>query len=201
MLIGNAEGHMIIPRFSRRRLLVALMCGLCLPLCMAQAPQPPRTILIIRHAKKPNDGSKDLSPEGFKRAALLPKLFLPKGVRPDLPMPQVLFASPATKHSNRPVETITLLAEALHLPIHQEIENDNYAELAHLLLSGQYAGNVVLISWHHGNIPQLAQALGADPPYGQWPDQQFDRIWRIDYVDGKATIRDLPHQLVPGDSK
>jgi hypothetical protein len=33
-----------------------------------------------------------------------------------------------------------------------------------------------------------------------WPDTQFDRIWRIDYKDGKATIKDLPQHLLPGDS-
>jgi hypothetical protein len=42
--------------------------------------------------------------------------------------------------------------------------------------------------------------LGAPPPY-KWPDTQFDRIWRIDYKDGNATVTDLPMGLLPGDSK
>ncbi len=189
--------------FSRRRFLLVLAFALCLPFTAAwgQAPHPPATILIIRHAEKLTDGRLDLSETGFKRAALLPKLFLPAGVRPDLPTPQFLFATHQSKHSNRPVETITPLSEALHLPISHDIMDEDYAELAKLLLNGQYAGKVVFVSWHHGKIPELAKSLGAEPPYAKWPDEQFDRVWRIDYLDGKVTIRDLPQSLMPGDSK
>lgn len=163
------------------------------------SPQPPATILIIRHAEKLTDGRHDLSPVGYQRASLLPKLF--DGSRSDLPLPQSLFATHASKHSNRPVETITPLAAALKLPIDSTFMDDDYAALAKQLLSGKYAGKVVLVAWHHGKIPQLATALGAEPPYTPWPDGQFDRIWRIDYRDGKATLRDLPQGLLPGDSK
>lgn len=196
-------GYMKINGFSRRRFLFFIASVLSLTCCFVQAqtPQPPATILIIRHAEKLTNGRLDLSETGFKRAALLPKLFVPAGVRPDLPMPQFLFATHQSKHSNRPVETITPLSEALHLPISHDIMDEDYAELAKLLLGGQYAGKVVLVSWHHGKIPELAKSLGAEPPYAKWPDEQFDRVWRIDYVDGKATIRDLPQALMPGDSK
>jgi hypothetical protein len=165
----------------------------------AVSPQPPATILIIRHAEKLTDGRQDLSPVGYQRAELLPKLF--DGSRSDLPVPQVLFATHVSKHSNRPVETITPLATALKLPIDSTIMDDEYAALAKVLLSGKYAGKVVLVAWHHGKIPQLASALGVRPPYAPWPDGQFDRIWRIDYKDGKATLLDLPQGLLPGDSK
>jgi hypothetical protein len=167
----------------------------------AATGQPPATILIVRHAEKLTDGRIDLSSVGFERAKLMPKLFLPAGVRPDLPMPQVLFATHLSAHSNRPVETVTPLAAALDLPIDDSFLNDDYAGLAAALLSGKYAGKVVLVAWHHGKIPQLATALGATPPYTPWPDQQFDRIWRIDYANGKATLRDLAYAIMPGDSK
>ncbi len=162
-------------------------------------PRPPSTILIIRHAEKLTDGRQDLSETGYKRAALLPTLFT--GARADLPVPQVLFATHLSKHSNRPVETITPLAAALKLPIDGTIMDDDYAALAKELLSGKYAGKVVLVAWHHGRIPQLAIALGVQPPYTPWPDGQFDRVWRIDYRDGKTVLTDLPQGLLPGDSK
>jgi hypothetical protein len=57
------------------------------------------------------------------------------------------------------------------------------------------------VVWHHGEIPNLARALGATPPYSPWPEQQYDRIWRIDYANGKVTLHDLPYLLLPGDSK
>ena len=163
--------------------------------------QPPATILIIRHAEKLTDGRIDLSPTGFKRADLLTNLFVPAGVRSDLPTPQVLIASHQSPHSNRPVQTITPLAKALNLPIDSTYMSEDYASVARSLLSGKYAGKVVLIAWHHGVLPQFVTALGAQPPYAKWPDTQFDRIWRIDYdKDGKATLKDLPHNLLPGDS-
>ncbi|MEO8737166.1 MAG: hypothetical protein ABI380_11575 [Edaphobacter sp.] len=181
--------------------LVALLAagGIVQAQSVAVLPQAPATILIIRHAEKLTDGRVDLSEAGYKRAALMPTLFA--GARADLPVPQVLFATHLSKHSNRPVETITPLAAALKLPIDSTIMDDDYAALAKELLGGKYAGKVVLVAWHHGKIPQLAVALGAQPPYTPWPDGQFDRIWRIDYKDGKATLRDLPQELLPGDSK
>jgi broad specificity phosphatase PhoE len=179
----------------------ALLSGVLRAGAQPGAPQPPATILIIRHAEKLTDGRIDLSPVGFERAKLMPKLFLPAGVRPDLPTPQVLFATHVSARSNRPVQTVTPLAAALHLPIDDSFSNDDYAGLAAALLSGKYAGKVVLVVWHHGRIPQLAAALGATPPYTPWPDQQFDRIWRIDYANGKASLRDLPYEIMPGDSK
>jgi hypothetical protein len=163
--------------------------------------QAPATILLIRHAEKLTDGQIDLSPTGFERARLLPNLFSPAGARPDLPTPQVLFATHVSEHSNRPVQTVTPLAAALHLPIDDSFKNEDYAALAAALLSGKYAGKVVLVVWHHGNIPQLASDLGATPPYTPWPDTQFDRIWRIDYANGRATLQDLPYAVLPGDSK
>ena len=65
-------------------------------------PQPPATILIIRHAEKLTDGRIDLSPTGFERARLLPKLFSPTSARPDLPTPQVLFATISARTQTAP---------------------------------------------------------------------------------------------------
>jgi hypothetical protein len=123
-------------------------------------PQPPATVLLIRHAEKLTDGRIDLSPTGFEHARLLPKVFSPAAARPDLPTPQVLFATHISEHSNRPVQTVTPLAAALHLPIDDSFSNEDYPALAAALLSGKYAGKTVLVVWHHGKIPQLASALG-----------------------------------------
>jgi hypothetical protein len=184
----------------------ALVLALVIPTtfihkAFAQDYPPPATILIIRHAEKLENGEKDLSPIGIQRANLIPHLFLPPGVRRDLPTPQVLFATHESAHSDRPLQTIKPVATALKLPVNHVFRNEEYADLAQELLSGQYAGKVVLIVWHHGEIPQLAAALGATPPYDPWPAEQYDRIWRIDYNHGKATLKDLPQSLLPGDSK
>jgi len=165
----------------------------------AQAPQPPATILLIRHGEKPATGI-DLAPAGVARAKAIPQLF--GGEAPhNLPRPDFLFATHISKSSNREVDTLLPLSEALKMPISHEVDDKDFATLATELLSGKYAGKVVLVCWHHGALPQFARALGATPPYDKWPDTQFDRVWRIDYAGGKATLTDLPQALMPGDSK
>jgi hypothetical protein len=191
-------------RDRRRSLLLAILklalVLLFVPFGFGQSARPPATILLIRHAEKLTDGQMDLSPQGFERAKVIPMLF--GGAPPhNLPRPDFLFATHISKKSNRPVQTITLLSEALKLPINSDFDDADYASLAKLLLSGKYAGKVVLVAWHHGKMPEFAEALGATPPYKPWPDAQFDRVWRIDYRDGKAVLRDVPQGLLAGDSK
>ena len=164
----------------------------------SEVPQPPATIFLIRHAEKLTNGEMDLSAAGSERAKLLVQAF--SGNRPELPTPQVLFAAHVSAHSNRSLQTLLPLATSLHLPIDDSFKDEDYEDLAAVLLSGKYAGKVVLVAWHRGKIPQLATALGATPPYARWPAEQYDRIWRIDYVNGKASLRDLPYALMPGDS-
>jgi hypothetical protein len=190
---------------ARVILLVAALAGVLAGVAFGQAPraqEPPKTILLIRHAEKPPIGM-DLSPAGFERAKLIPKLFGGAGAAAphDLPRPDFLFATHVSKNSNRPVETITPLSHAFGLPISHEIADKDFAVLAAELLSGKYAGKVVLVAWHHGSLPGLARALGATPPYDPWPETQFDRVWKIDYKDGKAVLTDLPQELMAGDSK
>lgn len=197
---------------SRRQFLAlfvffVLSAGLAAPAQTPQMVQPPATVLLIRHAEKLTDGGIDLAPAGFARAKDLPQLFLGSnaGTAPKFPRPDALFATHQSKHSNRPFETLEPLSQALNLPINTDFEDDDYAGLAKLLLSGKYAGKVVLVAWHHGKLPQLAAALGIAPQPAPWPATQFDRVWRIDWhSDGnrsKPTLTDLPQQLMPGDSK
>ncbi len=170
-----------------------------IPPALGQAPQPPATIMLIRHAEKLTDGQIHLSPQGFERAKAMPMLFGTPAHA--LPVPQFLFASHQSKNSNRPVETITPVSQALGLPINSSIDDKDIAGLAKELMSGKYAGKVVLVAWHHGSMPAIARALGATPPYEPWPDTQFDRIWKIDYKDGKVTLTDVPQALMAGDSR
>jgi len=172
---------------------------------LGQAPTPPATILLIRHGEKPDTGI-HLSEAGVARAKAIPQLFGGAGaagsIGPhNLPKPDFLFATRAGKNSDREVDTLLPLSEALKMPISHEVADKEFATLATELLSGKYAGKVVLVCWHHGSLPEFAKALGATPPYDKWPDTQFDRVWRIDYSGGKAVLTGLPQGLMPGDSK
>ena len=158
---------------------------------------PPKQVLIIRHAEK--TGLKTdihLNPRGYERAAALPRLFPSQ-----FETPQALFATHRSAHSNRPVETITPLAHALSLRIDDRFGTNSHKALARAILSGpSYRGKTVLVCWHHGEIPALAEALGVKHPPTPWPDQQFDRVWQVQYAANPAMFKDLPQHLLSGDS-
>jgi len=205
-----------VVKLLRRNFVLSLCLALAAPAAIwngagvfAQTPgqlqtKAPAIVFIIRHAEKPmDDKNPDLAPQGFKRAAALPYLFLPvpgSSAAPRLPKPDALFASEAAKHSNRPVETITPLAQALHLQINHDYADRETAAVAKQVLSGKYAGKVVLICWHHGEIPHLAEAFGVVHPPTPWNDTVFDQIWKIQWIDGQARLTTLPQKLLKGDS-
>jgi hypothetical protein len=170
-------------------------------------PTTPSQILIIRHGEKPGDPSNDsagdspnLSTPGYERAASL-AIYIPA----TFGKPDALFATQASQNSNRPVETITPLANALGLSIDRNYADNDYPALATEVLSDpKYAGKLVLICWHHGKIPELTSALGGVPPTTHWKGHVFDRVWQIDYPAGGATsglkVVDIPQMLMYGDS-
>ncbi|HZY86891.1 MAG TPA: hypothetical protein VFE78_18805 [Gemmataceae bacterium] len=171
-------------------------------------------------------GGPDLSIRGSARAAALPSLFVPatpeltcalaagggttfegayrqvsaQGGPPRFRAPDFLFAAKASANSNRPVETITPLAVALQLEMNAKHSDDDYPKVASdILTNAKYARKVVLVCWHHGNIPRLAEALGAQGPL-LWPGGVFDRVWQITYADGSASFQNLPQMLLFNDS-
>jgi len=167
------------------------------------AKKAPAVVFILRHGEKPMDKkSSDLTEVGFRRAAALPTLFLPQAGSsklPRLPRPNAVFASAHSKNSNRPVETITPLAKALNLPLNQDFDEREVVPLADQVLGGKYAGKVVIICWHHGEIPHMAKAFGVTDAPKQWDDTVFDQIWMIEWIDGKPQFSVLPEHLLPGD--
>jgi hypothetical protein len=164
----------------------------------------PAAVLIVRHAEKPpvGDDSVHLAAEGVKRAEALPRLFRAAKNRPGpFPAPDFIFATKDSKRSSRPAETVAPLARALNRPVNAEFANADVAGLVREILGQpKYAGKTVLICWHHGTTPRLAKELGvADAP--EWKGSSFDRVWQITFdASGKATLRDRPQQLLPGDA-
>jgi hypothetical protein len=123
-----------------------------------------------------------------------------QGNPPRFATPDFLFATKASDSSNRPVETITPLSAALRLVIDAKHPDDDHAKVAaDILTHAKYAGKIVLVCWHHGTIPDLAEKLGIDDPPA-WPGAVYDRVWRISYASGVASLEDLPQMLLYGDS-
>lgn len=174
------------------------------------------------------DGGPDLSVRGAARAAALPSLFAPApnqqyqlscavaagaggftgtynqvsiaGSPPRFATPDFIFATKASSHSNRPVETITPLAAALNISYDdQHVDSDDAKVASDILTHAKYAGKVVLICWHHGHIPKLAQALGLQTP-PSWPGTVFDWVWQITWPNGQVLLTSHCQMLLYGDT-
>ena len=135
------------------------------PFASAQvlAKAPPlsdATILIIRHAEKPEDGP-ELSPAGEKRAQLYVDYF--KGLQIDGKPLKIdhLIAAADSKNSSRSRLTLTPLSRALRLPLDLRFETEEIDSLAHELRKRD-SGKCILICWHQGDIPDLLEELGAN---------------------------------------
>jgi len=90
---------------------------------MASEETRPRTILILRHAEKPDDDTNpDLSPAGYQRAISLARLIPAEFGKPDY-----LFAARKSRASNRCVETLTPLSQTQGLDINSDFPDRNYA--------------------------------------------------------------------------
>jgi hypothetical protein len=130
---------------------------------------------------------------------------------PLFPVPNFLFATQqsGTKDdpgSNRPYETITPLSEALQLSINNNYSNNDYADVVTEILTtnpAKYANQVVLICWHHGNIPKLVEAFGvpaSELPFPKWPATVFDLVCQITWSGTQAGLTIGYQQLLFGDS-
>ena len=151
----------------------------------APTPTPPSalaraTVFIIRHAEEPDHGD-GLSATGTAHANFYIGYFENYHLNASTPLKlTALFAAANSSSSHRPYLTLTPLSQAIGLPIDTQFKDDDYAKLADNLQTVDH-GRYVLVCWHHGNIPNLVRALGADPrellPDGKWPDDQYG--WMI----------------------
>jgi broad specificity phosphatase PhoE len=131
-------------------------------------------ILLMRHAEKIGDPmDPHLSAEGYARAAKLAD-YIPA----TFGIPQFLFATSISKHSIRPIETVGPLAAKIGVSIDSTYADQDYGALASQLLSEpRYvgSGSLIVVCWHHGNIPSMARALRARP--GSYPDPWDSRVF------------------------
>jgi hypothetical protein len=174
-------------------------CVALLVLFAHSARARPAEIILLRHAEKPADTRiPDLSPRGAERAQALARLL---AVWPD-GHPVAIFAARPTAHapSRRSIETIEPTARELHLPVQTTYSATQLAQLAsELTINHAYDDRLVVVCWVHDELPALAQALGVKKA-PVWNGKTFDRLWCIQYANGKATLKNLPQRLLPGDS-
>jgi hypothetical protein len=161
----------------------------------------PQKIVILRHGEKPGDpdspdtaAEPDLAPAGVKRANALVGDIPARFGRP----PDFLVAAASSNVSHRPVETLQPLADSLGFLADRFIvtyANHDHPQLANDLLNdSRFASKLVIVCWHHGNIPPLARALGVTPTQmatapeykpekDKWNSAEFNRFWILDYAN------------------
>jgi broad specificity phosphatase PhoE len=140
-------------------------------------------ILIIRHAEQPADGN-GLSAAGEARAKAYVNYFKNFAVDGQPLKLDQLFAAKDSPNSHRPRLTIEPLAEELGLTVDSRFKNNQFSQLIDDI-QNRPRGTNILICWHHGNIPHLLRALGADPNSllhkGKWPNDVYDWLIQLRY--------------------
>jgi len=155
------------------------------------------TLLIVRHAEKPVDGM-GLTPAGQRRAQAYANYFTHFTLDGAPIRIDALAATLDSPKSARPRLTLEPLAKATGMPLQTPFADKQVSDMAGWV-AHQPPGRTTLIAWHHGQIPNLLAALGADPgaliPGGVWPNDVYDWVVVLRYDSGgKLVVSKVVHE-------
>jgi hypothetical protein len=184
----HSEHIIMTDKFGLRSLMAALALFLApaAPAVAQTSGLAGTTLVLIRHAEKPPEDSSDrgLIPAGYARAKAYANYFQNFSVDGKALKFDTLIATADSKKSDRPRLTVTPFSQASGLPIQQPFADKEVKDLAASLAAGA-PHRTILIAWHHGKMPALLTALGADPnallPNGAWPPETFDWVMYLHY--------------------
>jgi hypothetical protein len=196
-------------RLNVRAIRTCLFVASFAPFAVADAQEGPKNavVLIIRHAEDAGTGH-GLSPRGQERAEAYKNYFLNFTVDSKRQEPDTVLVAADSKQSHRPRLTVEPFANVAKLPIDSRFGNKQPADLA-AELRANYQGKVVLVCWHHGQIPALLRALGAAPetllPNGKWPKDVYDWVIMVGFDENGRLIPEgtkrISEHLLEGDSR
>ncbi len=159
------------------------------------ASAQPAQIILIRHAEKPkNPSALHLSSAGERRARELVYFFQSDTNVMQFGRPVALFATEVTKNGGgqRTKETLEPLSSEWGLPIQTPYKSEDYAKFAKLILrSRDYAGKTVIVCWTREHIPQLVEAFGIHPRPEKLDEDDYGRVYVINFKDGKTSLEEL----------
>jgi hypothetical protein len=183
----------------------------------------PEVIYIIRHAEKPlkpplagvdfegGHNEHSLLPRGWQRSGAIAALFHPDfgplraGLRTPTMLVSPTWGHPGKTAAHRCYQTIQGLSEQLGQPITSEFAQGQEQELAANLVRS--CSGVVLISWEHHHIPEIASSLPVVSGTGiprKWPGHRYDVIWSFTLAPGpgpaRYTFGQIPQLLLAGDA-
>jgi hypothetical protein len=172
------------------RVVFIVLCFLCFAVCSFA-----QTVVIIRHAEKPEKG-KNLNCQGLNRSLKLPAVLYSKfGIPGSIYVPS-LDNNESTGHA-RMFQTVIPLAAKYNLKI-----NSRYGEMDTATLAKEIRGKkgFVLVVWQHSIIPSIVRALGVQGFKMHWGDNDYDSIWIITFQKGIAKISFDKEGLAPSTS-
>ena len=174
---------------------------------------PGTLVMVIRHGEKPdgshlgvdaqgNDDDSSLTETGWERANRLADLFdpVPGPPRPGLATPKAIYAAGANDDGEglRPRETVMPLVARLGLTMNTDYGAGDEKKLVATVITQP---GPTLISWQHGEIPDIAKAFpsGTPKPPSDWPDDRFDIVWTFTKTADGWQFAQVPELVLPGD--
>jgi hypothetical protein len=155
------------------------------------------TIVIIRHAEKPEQGFGQITCQGFNRALKLTEVLTQK-----FGTPQAIYAANpgvlkkdkgADYYYVRPLATIEPTAIRLGMPVNLKYAFTQHKEMTEELLQDKYKNSIIFVSWEHHLAAQIVQdifmKLNGQSEDIKWDDHDYDSIYVIMIKDGKASFK------------
>ncbi|KAJ6153632.1 hypothetical protein N7470_006591 [Penicillium chermesinum] len=132
------------------------------------------TVYLIRHGEKPDSGN-GLSSQGEERAQCLVNVF---GASSSYDIGYILAEKPESNGKRaRPYDTVEPLAQSLGLTVDTSCSKTDAKCVAKAVKKYSGSGNV-LICWEHGELTDIAEALGdKNPP--TYDSNSFNIIWTM----------------------
>ena len=168
-------------------------------LCAQAHAHAGETVLLFRHAEKPEGGLGQLTCQGLQRALALPEVLIQRYGKPQelfAPNPSELKLDRGGLYAYiRPLATIEPTAIRLEMPVNLQYALSNYASLATYLLTPGMEDATFFVAWEHHQIDAIAKLLIApfDGALAQtvphWGDKDFDSIYKITFEGQGASRR------------
>ena len=146
------------------------------------------TIVLLRHAEKPNAGLGQLSCQGLNRALALPEVLITKFGKPDAifaPNPSIKKEDHGVQYSYiRPLATIEPTAVRVGLSVNVQWGFDDIKPLNQALMDSSLKDATVFVAWEHRLLDEIAKGLLTDlhaipEVVPKWERDNFDSIYII----------------------
>lgn len=167
-------------------------------LLLCSAANAAETIVMLRHAEKPDGGLGQLNCQGLNRALALPNVLLSRFGKPAAifaPNPGIEKIDQGQSYNYiRPLATIEPTAIRAGLPVNTQWGFEDVESLKNSLLSDALQNQTVFVAWEHRLLEQLArdmlEQLGADPAtVPVWDGKDFDSIYVVNIErDGNGNL-------------